>query len=162
MKFAMRYFKTNTDMEAVEIGDRILFNRDGNTDGLELWTVTDGGMSYPAVKKIGIDLLNTVQYKDGAPTNKTLLQHGLEKGYIRLTQNAANKNSQKQLSEYLFEMQNQLTIDCVKYWRRLLDGELEPDEAGKILEALEIVERKIKYAKNCCHWIKNEWDKTKE
>jgi len=149
-------------MQSVEIGHRIMFNRDGDPNELELWTVIDGGLSYPAVKKISIDLLNTIQYSDGQPTNKTLLQHGLEKGYIRLTQNTGGKNSQRLLSEYLFEMQNQLTMDCVKYWRRLLDGQLEPEEAGRILEGLEKVERKMKYAKNCCHWIKNEWDKTKE
>ena len=147
-------------MQEVKIGSKILFNRDGQTDGLELWEVCDGGMSYPNVKKIGIDLLNTVQYKDGEPTNKTLLQHGLEKGYIRLTQNTGNKNSQRLLSEYLLEMHTQLTSDCMMAHRHLLDGNLDPAEAGIILEHLEKIERKLKYAKNCCHWIKNEWNET--
>lgn len=147
-------------MEEVKIGDKILFNRDGQTDGLELWEVCDGGMSYPAVRKIGLDLLNTVQYKDRKPTNKTLLQHGLEKGYIRLTQNTGNKNSQRLLSEYLLEMHTQLTTDCIKYHRRLEDGNLEPVEAGRILENLEKIERKLKYAKNCCHWFLIQWHET--
>ena len=150
-------------MQEVRIGDKILFNRDGQTDGLELWLVCEGGISYPAVKKIGIDLLNTVQYNDGAPTNKTLLQHGLEKGYIRLTEyTRTNRKSDETLSEYLQEMfeTNLRLID--RYYVRLKTGDVEPGEAELILADLQRIETKLTYAKNCCHWIKNEWDETKK
>lgn len=148
-------------MQAVEIGDRIMFNRDGDTNELELWTVIDGGLSYPAVRQIGIDLLNTVQYKDGSPTDKTLLQHGLQAGYIRLV-SKIHVDSQETLSGYLSKMQNTLTMNCMKHWRALGERRATPQDGAQIRQDLEEIEKTLKYALNCCHWIINGWDKTKE
>jgi len=150
-------------MQEVQIGDKILFNRDGQTDELHLWEVVEGHLSYPNLLQIGIDLLNMGQYSDGLPTGKTLLQCGLEAGYIRLTEYArTNRKSDETLSEYLQEMfeTNLRLID--RYYIRLKTGEVEPGEAELILSDLQKIETKLTYAKNCCHWIKNDWDKTKK
>lgn len=149
-------------MQEVKIGDKILFNSNGLPDELELWSVCDGGISYPSMRTIGIDLLNTPQTDAyDKPTGKTLLQHGLEAGYIRLIEKvkADDTTSQQKLAEYLCGIQNAATMDCMKYWRALGENRVTDVEAAKILETLSEIEQRLKYAKNCCHWIINGWEK---
>lgn len=148
-------------MQEVQIGDKILFNRDGLTDELQLWEVIDGGVSYPAVFQIGIDLLNMEQYKDGSPTGKTLLQCGLEVGYIRLVEKVQS-NAHDNLAKHLASMDHRITLTMLRHFRKLAEGTATPEDATAIEAQLEEVKKTLKYALNCCHWIKNGWDKTKK
>lgn len=68
------------------------------------------------------------------------------------------KTTQQTLADYLQKMQNLLTMDCMKYWRSLGENKITVEEAVKITETLNEIERILKYAKNCSHWVSAEWD----
>ena len=153
-------------MIEVKIGDRILFNPKGLTDQLDLWEVVEGDRRNMAAREIGIDLLNTQQEDDGQPNGITLLQCGIEAGYIRLFTSVEvtaekRKTAHQNLAEHLWGLYKVASIGDLKHRKLLAGKEITADEAREILMALEAIEKTIKYGKNCCHWIINGWDKTK-
>ena len=162
----MRYFKTSTGMVQVEIGDKILFNHKGLDDELELYEVVDGHYVNTKNKEIGIDLLNTQQEDDGQPNGMTLLQCGIEAGYIRLFNSTEGtkekvKTAHENLADHLWGLYKVASIGDLKHRKLLAGEEITQDEAREILMALEAIEKTLKYAKNCCHWIINGWEKNK-
>jgi hypothetical protein len=74
----------------------------------------------------------------------------------------AKLTSQQQLAEYIQKMQNELTMDCMKYWRVLGEGNITPDEAAKILETLTTIGERLRFAKNCCEYIIHRWEEQDE
>jgi len=85
----------------------------------------------------------------------------LEVGYIRLTEKIET-NAQDNLAKHLASMDHRVTLTMLRHFRKLAERTATPEDAVAIEAQLEEVKKTLKYALNCCHWIKNGWDKTKK
>lgn len=66
------------------------------------------------------------------------------------------RSKQDILSEHLCKMQNELTETCMKHWRNLLEGTASESDVREVRAALNTVEERLVFARNCCAWIETE------
>lgn len=68
---------------------------------------------------------------------------------------------QQHLSDHIRLIQTEMTMMCVEHWRVLFENRIEERDLREVLQKLIAMEKRIQYAKNCCHWIHEEIEEAK-